>query len=153
MTLYEKRGKRYYPVRDTEAYSGLGQGSWLVVVNKGVTSVRQVIKPDHAGFLAAARVAHDAMTKAVVRATELRPMNKPSAREKKALAAFKEVMGDRTMWLTSGSALDIAQAGIDAVQQEMENHGKDAEGKAASGVGSTEASRDAVQETGRASVA
>ena len=38
-TLYEKRGRRYYPVHDTAAMDGLGNGAWLVVVEDGMRSV------------------------------------------------------------------------------------------------------------------
>ena len=38
-TLYEKRGRRYHPVRDTAAMDGLGNGAWLVVVEDGMRGV------------------------------------------------------------------------------------------------------------------
>jgi hypothetical protein len=48
MTLYQKIGKRYYPVRDTLAYDGLENGCWLVKVEHGSTSIRKSIDPNSA---------------------------------------------------------------------------------------------------------
>jgi hypothetical protein len=119
--LYEKIGRRYHPVRDTAAYDGCGKGYWLVSVDKGCTSVRQCVNPDYAGFLAAASIAHDAMVDAARKASESVPRKRPlTPREQKAFAAYQEIMGEDSMWLQSGSAWDIAQAGIDAVHAEME---------------------------------
>lgn len=118
-TLYEKVGRRYVPVRDTEAYNGLGRGSWLVIVDRGVTSVRRLVHPDHAGFLAAARVAEDAMLEALRRASEARPrQERLNARERRAFEAWKAIMGEEILWLQRESAQAIVDAGIEAVKAE-----------------------------------
>jgi hypothetical protein len=152
LTLYEKRGRRYYPVSDTEAFSGIGKGSWLVTVERGRTSARLLLSPDHAGFVAASQVAIDAMMDAMRQESAWKPRRDAvSPTQKRAYAAYREIMGDEIMCLERSSAWDIAQAGIDAVQREMEReHGK---GKAAAGVRSAEADRKPVQKTRRASVA
>lgn len=118
-TLYEKVGRRYVPVHDTEAYRGLPAGDWLVSVRGGLTTVRRLVEPDHAAFLAAARVAEDAMLGALRRASEARPQKgRLTGKEQRAFAAWKEVMGEETMMLTRDSAYDIVQAGIEAVKAE-----------------------------------
>jgi hypothetical protein len=54
MTLYKKEGRRYVPVHDTEAYDGLGDGSWLVQVEGGSTSIRKCVDPNTAALKFAA---------------------------------------------------------------------------------------------------
>lgn len=53
MTLYRKEGRKYIPIRDTDALEGLSNGSWLITVKDGSTSIRQSIKPNFADVQAA----------------------------------------------------------------------------------------------------
>lgn len=116
MTLYEKRGRRYLPVYDSEAYMGLFNGSWLVIVRDGCKSIRS-ITPDRAAWVAAGEGARDAMVAAIMKASERRPRDEPlRAKEQRAFDAWRAIMGDDTMYLTRDSAQDIARAGIDAVK-------------------------------------
>ena len=114
-TLYEKRGRRYIPVANTRAIDGLSNGSWLVVVDSGMTTIRQLVNPDHAGFLAAASVAERAMVEAVRKASDAVPQSRTSAKLTRAWKAYKAIAGDETMWLNSSSTYDIVQAGIQVV--------------------------------------
>lgn len=116
MTLYEKRGRRYLPVYDSDAYRGLFNGSWLVVVRDGCKSI-QAITPARAAWVAAAEGARDAMVAAIMRASERRPRDEPlRAKEQRAYEAWRAIMGEDTMYLKRDSAQDIARAGIDAVK-------------------------------------
>lgn len=47
MTLYKKEGRKYIPVRDTDAIEGLHNGAWLVIIDKGTRRIRQCINPDY----------------------------------------------------------------------------------------------------------
>lgn len=121
MTLYEKRGRRYVPVRDTDAYEGLPAGYWLVIVEPGHQSIRRLVDADHAGFLAAARAAEQAMLEAARRASESRPHRQTlSPREKKAYQAWADIMGEQDLWLTLPAAGDIVDAALEAARQEYE---------------------------------
>ena len=58
-TLYEKRGRRYHPVREEMHYNSFPSGAHLVIVNPGQKSVRYSIAPDHAALLVAAESIRD----------------------------------------------------------------------------------------------
>ena len=53
MTLYKKEGRKYIPVRDTDAIEGLHNGAWLVIIGKGSRRIRQCVKPDYVSVQAA----------------------------------------------------------------------------------------------------
>lgn len=95
-TLYEKIGRRYHPVRDTDAYVGLPNGTWIVVVERGMTSCRRAvdgISDQEAALLSALRKFEEILAAEIQAASSLRPPQKElSAREKRAYAAFFDVM-------------------------------------------------------------
>lgn len=117
VTLYEKVGRRYRPVSDSEAYSGLSNGTWLVVVDSGITTTRRLLEPSYAELLAAASTARQKMLEALERASELRPSKRElTEAEKRGYAAYRREVGeDAFMTFTRDSLVEIVNAGIDAL--------------------------------------
>ncbi len=120
-TLYEKRGRRYVPVREEFHPDHLPAGTYLLKIQPGTTSITRIVQEDHAGFLAAAKVAHDAMARAISEATRPHPAREITRPKlKRAWKAYQEIAGDDILILQFWSSYDIAQAGIEAVEQEYE---------------------------------
>ena len=118
--FYEKRGKRYYPVKeyDFTLVNAFTEGNHLIMCYPGGRSTRYNIVPDYAALIAASRVAQDVMEQALVKASEMRPKKKPlTPEQKQALDNLKVAFGEDMYTLHVDSAHDIAQAGIDALQK------------------------------------
>jgi hypothetical protein len=81
--LYRKVGKKFVPVNDPYAYTGLHNGFWLVHVKEGCTSIRQQIYPEKAPLTAAARLIEDRLIDIIRKASEARPANIPLTPEQK----------------------------------------------------------------------
>jgi hypothetical protein len=119
-TFYKKVGRRYVPVReyDSDLLNSFPHGCHLVVVRGNATSYRYSIEPDFAPMIAAGICANDAITEAVVKASETRPPRKPITEEQ--LAAWQQLVdlcGDDFRVLSNPSAQDISAAGVDAMVQ------------------------------------
>ena len=85
--FYEKVGRRYVPIAeyDNEFLDSFPKGNHLVMSYPGGSSRRFNIDPAHAPMIAAARVAEDAICRAIAKAAELRPPSTPiTAKQKKA---------------------------------------------------------------------
>lgn len=112
--FYEKRGRRYFPVReyDSDVMDAMPAGAHLVCVFPGTRSTRYQVIPDHAAVLAAIRMHHEAMLK-VIRdssAMTITPREN-TAKEKRAIKAFYDVMGKESLLTMSGaSAQDVIHA-------------------------------------------
>ena len=120
-TLYRKRGRRYYPVAVDDPVFPHELGAWLTVVEPGQT-VSRPVDPDYAGFYAAAHRAHGAMVDAMRETAMVRPRNKKlTKRQRECWAAFVESLGGDAPYLEYASLRTIADAGIEAVQKEMQN--------------------------------
>lgn len=118
---YEKVGRRYVPVAEYDnAYmDSFPKGNHLVMCYPGGTSRRFNIDPDYAGLMAASRVVEDAMSKAIVAASEMRPHNRPiTEKQKKAWEALAKAFGDDRYYVEIPSAREIAEAGVKALQDE-----------------------------------
>jgi hypothetical protein len=132
-TLFEKRGRLYYPVRDTMACDGLGLGSHVVTVMKSedgctLTSYRGPIIPAFASVLAAIPFAREAMLHAMTERNKVeRPVNRPmTAKQKRAWAAYQAVMAedkDVPMAFEGMSMHDVVDAGIKALEAQMAYQG------------------------------
>lgn len=127
-TLFEKRGRRYYPVRDTDAYQGLGLGSWVVTVMRQdgctLTTMRQLVKPDHAAVLASMALAREAMVSAMnaTNRVELPRFREMSPKQKRAWAAYQAVMAedkDVPLQFEGISMHDVVAAGVTALEKAM----------------------------------
>jgi hypothetical protein len=118
---YEKVGRRYVPVAeyDSTYMDSFPKGNHLVMCYPGGTSRRFNIDPNYAAMIAAGRVAEDAISKAVVRASEMRPHNKPiTEKQKKAWEALAKAFGDDRYYVEIPSAREIAEEGVKAMQEE-----------------------------------
>jgi hypothetical protein len=118
---YEKKGRRYVPVAeyDSDHLDSFPKGNHLVMCYPGGTSRRFNIDANYAAMIAAGRVAEDAISQAVVKASEMRPHNKPiTEKQKAAWEALAKAFGDDRYYVEIPSAREIAEAGVKAMQQE-----------------------------------
>lgn len=119
--FYEKKGRRYVPVSeyDSDHLDSFPKGNHLVMCYPGGSSRRFNINPDYAGLIAASRVAEDAISAAVVKASEMRPHKKAITEEQKAAwENLCKAFGDERYYIELPSAREIAEAGAKALQEE-----------------------------------
>jgi hypothetical protein len=118
---YEKVGRRYKPVAeyDSEYLDSFPKGSHLVMCYPGGQSRRFNIEPNYAAMIAAGRVAEDVISKAVVKASEMRPHNKPITEEQRqAWKNLAEAFGDDRYYIEIPSAREVAEEAVKAMQVE-----------------------------------
>ena len=118
---YEKVGRRYKPVAeyDNDLMDSFHKGNHLVMVFPGGTSRRFNIDPAMAPMIAAGRVAEDAMCKAMLDASELRPQRTPLTEgQRRAWRKLAKEFGDELCTLQGASTRDIVEAGVKAMQAE-----------------------------------
>lgn len=118
---YEKRGRRYVPVSeyDSEYLDSFSKGNHLVMCYPGGQSRRYNIDPALAPMIAAGRYAEDAMSSALVRASEMRPHNKPiTEKQKKAWEALSRSFGVDRYYVEIPSAREVTEAGLKAMEAE-----------------------------------
>ncbi|MFZ9848834.1 MAG: hypothetical protein ACO3EE_11905 [Flavobacteriales bacterium] len=120
---YEKKGRRYVPVAeyDSEYLDSFPKGNHLVMVYPGGSSRRFNIDPNYAAMIAAGRVAEDAISAAVVKASEMRPRNKPiTEKQRKALENLAKAFGQERYCIELPSAREIAEEAVKAMQKEAD---------------------------------
>ena len=120
---YEKIGRRYHPVAeyDNDLLDSFPKGAHLVLCYPGGSSRRFNVEPNHAALIAAGRVAEDAMCDAIRKSSEMRPQRTPITEgQRRAWRKLAREFGDDLATLNMGSARDIADAGINALQQEAD---------------------------------
>lgn len=118
---YEKVGRKYVPVSeyDSDYLDSFSKGTHLVMSYPGGQSRRYNIDPDYAPMIAAGRVAEDAISKAISKASELRPQKTLLTEgQRKAWKKLAKELGDDLATLQINSAHDIAEAGVAAMQGE-----------------------------------
>ena len=118
---YEKVGRKYVPVAeyDSDFLDGFPKGNHLVMCYPGGQSRRFNIEPNYAAMIAAGRVAEDVISKAVVKASEMRPHNKPITEEQRqAWKNLAEAFGDDRYYIEIPSAREVAEEGVKAMIQE-----------------------------------
>jgi len=122
--FYKKVGRKYEPVAeyDNEWMDSFPKGSHLVSCMPGVTSRRFNINPAFAPMIAAGIYSEDAVSKAIMKATEMRPASvRWTDKELSAFQDFLKVLGDDQRFMVSySSARDAAEAGVKAMQQEAD---------------------------------
>ena len=125
---YIKEGRKYVPVAeyDNELLDSFPKGTHLVMVYPGGTSRRFNIDPNYAAMIAAGRFAEDAICKAIHKASEAKPKERPiTERQRSAWNEMKAAFGDEFFNLNYGSIRDYAEEGVKAMQEEanqlMEN--------------------------------
>jgi hypothetical protein len=127
--FYEKRGRRYVPVHeyDSDLCSALPKGTHLIMCYPGGQSTRYKIDPNYAALIAAGRVAEDALSEAIRKASELHPQKNPiTPGQKKAWEKLAQEFGDELATLQISSTRDIAEAGVKALQAEADKLMKNA---------------------------
>jgi hypothetical protein len=120
---YEKVGRKYVPVAeyDNELMDSFTKGTHLVMSYPGGTSRRFNIDPDYAAMIAAGRVAEDAICKAILKASELRPQSTPiTIGQKRAWEKLAKEFGDGLATLSGMCVRDCAEAGVKAMMLEAE---------------------------------
>lgn len=120
---YEKRGRRYIPVAeyDNELLDSFPKGTHLVMCYPGGSSRRFNIDPHYAAMIAAGRVAEDAISTAVMKASEIQPKRKAMTdAERDAWNNLIEVWGEEARSLVRPCARDVAEAGVKAMMEEAD---------------------------------
>jgi len=121
--FYKKVGRRYVPVYeyDQTLMDSFPKGSHLVICYPGGQSKRYNIDPNYAALIAAGRVAEDAMSDAIRKASELRPQKTTiTLGQKKAWEKLAKEFGSDIATLQIASAHDIAEAGLKALEEEAD---------------------------------
>jgi hypothetical protein len=119
--FYEKVGRRYKPVAeyDNEYLDSFPKGNHLVMCYPGGSSRRFNIEPALAPMIAAGRFAEDAMSAALVKASEMRPHNKPiTEKQRKAWDNLAKSFGADRYYVELPSAREVTEAGIKAMELE-----------------------------------
>lgn len=120
---YEKQGRKYVPVAeyDNQFLDSFPKGNHLVMSYPGGTSRRFNIDPNYAAMIAAGRVAEDAISKAVVKASEMRPQKTPiTEKQRKAWENLSKAFGNERYYIEIPSAREIAEEGVKAMMTEAE---------------------------------
>lgn len=120
---YEKVGRKYVPVQeyDSEFLDAFPKGNHLVMCYPGGQSRRFNVEPALAPMIAAGRYAEDAISSALVKASEMRPHNKPiTEKQRKAWEALAKSFGDDRYYVELPSAREVTEAGVKAMQEEAE---------------------------------
>lgn len=131
-TLYEKRGRRYYPVAEQQVFDSIPGGHWLVSVYPGVRTQRRILEPSIAEAEAAIEQAAEAMVAAMNEANrptfDLRRTvaggyravtPEETERYKRAYKAWSDIVGDQPLCFNGVSMYDVVQAGIDVLRKRM----------------------------------
>jgi len=122
--FYKKQGRRYVPVGeyDNELLDSFPKGDHLVSVYPGGSSRRFSIDPAFAPMIAAGRYAEEAITRKIQEATELRPANREIDEEtqQKWKRFISTIPEDFRYMFTHGCARDAAEAGVKAMQEEVD---------------------------------
>lgn len=120
-TLYEKRGRRYYPVKeyDSKIMDAFPSGFTLVQVEPGSTSYRYNVDPNLPEVLAACKLLEDGMLKAIREAAKYKPDPIPvTDEEREAWKNLETVLNkheprdQRMLRLWGCSAQDLVEAGV-----------------------------------------
>ena len=124
--LYKKVGRRYIPVSQT--FGGYDSPTMKVgtfvltyAYTDGGRSYSYDVTPDTASFVAAAKVAQQAMEEAIQEKCKYKPEHVKWTKKQQAIMAdFQHQMfkagGNMPTWWTSASGYEIARAGVDAVR-------------------------------------
>jgi hypothetical protein len=121
--FYIKKGRRYIPhsTYSTEFCDSFPKGTHLVQVYPGGSSRRFNIDPAYAPMIAAGRVAEDAISKALMRASDMRPKETPLTQEQRdAWEHLVKVFGPSARMLEWPSAREACEAGVKAMADEAE---------------------------------
>ena len=117
--FYKKVGRKYVPISEynSEFIDSLRYGTHLVMSYPSGQSTRCNIEPDFAAMIAAGHYAEDAISKAIMKAQDMRPHQGEALtpEQHQAWEAFVEVMGDRGRYIEIPSAREATEAGVKAM--------------------------------------
>lgn len=119
--FYRKVGSRYKPVSeyDHNLMDAFPKGNHLVMCYPGGSSRRFNIEPALAPMIAAGRYAEDVMSSAIVRASEMRPHEKPVTEEQKAAwDNLARLFDSERYYVELPSAREVTEAGVKAMEVE-----------------------------------
>lgn len=91
MTLYKKEGRKYIPVRDTDAIEGLHNGAWLVIVKDGSRRICQCINPDYVSVQAACHGAEHLLRDKLVELNNKKSLQSPKELTKEQAKAWNKL--------------------------------------------------------------
>ena len=120
---YIKEGRRYVPVSeyDSDLLDSFHKGAHIVMSYPGGSSRRYNIDPAFGPMIAAGRYAEDAISKELMRASDMRPKETPLTQEQKdAWEHLIKVFGPSARMLEWPSAREVCEAGVDAMQTEAD---------------------------------
>jgi hypothetical protein len=118
---FEKKGRKYVPVAeyDNELLDSFPKGNHLVMCYPGGSSRRFNIDPALAPMIAAGRYAEDAMSSALIKASEMRPHNKPITDEQRvAWENLAKAFDSDRYYVALPSAREVTEAGLKAMEEE-----------------------------------
>ncbi len=119
--FYKKEGRKYVPVYeyDQELLDAFPKGTHLVQVYPGGSSRRFNIQPNYAAMIAAGRLAEDAISKELMKASDLRPKTAPLTQEQRdAWDNLVKVFGPEAKCLEWPSAREASEQAVKAMQEE-----------------------------------
>jgi hypothetical protein len=121
--FYIKKGRKYIPhsTYSTEFCDSFPKGTHLVDVYPGGSSRRFNIEPAYAPMIAAGRVAEDAISRVLMRASDLRPKTVPlTPGQRKAWDNLVKEFGDDARMLEWPSAREACEEAVKAMQVEAD---------------------------------
>jgi hypothetical protein len=121
--FYKKVGNRYEPVYeyDQVLLDAFPKGAHLVNVYPGGQSTRYNVDPNYAAMIAAGRVAEDAISRVLMKASDLRPKTAPiTPGQRKAWDNLIKVFGPEARTLEWPSAREVSEAAVKAMQVEAD---------------------------------
>jgi hypothetical protein len=120
---YEKKGRRYVPVSeyDSDLLDSFNKGAHIVMSYPGGSSRRYNIDPAFGPMIAAGRYAEDAISKELMRASDMRPRETPMTHEQRdAWEHLIKLFGPSARTLEWPSAREACEAGVNAMQAEAD---------------------------------
>jgi hypothetical protein len=121
-TFYKKVGRKYVPVReyDDELVSAFPHGNHLVMCYPGGKTTRYNIEPEYAPMIAAGRICEDVISKAIMKAHEIRPYQNRELTPEQRVAwdNLVLVLGDGARYIEWPSAREVTDAAVKAMADE-----------------------------------
>lgn len=121
--FYIKKGRRYIPhsYYSNEMCDAFPKGTHLVQVYSGGSSRRFNIDPNYAAMIAAGRVAEDAISRVLMRASDLRPKRAPmTPKQIEAWDNLVKEFGEEARCLEWPSAREACEEAVKAMQVEAD---------------------------------
>jgi hypothetical protein len=123
--FYKKVGRRYVPVYeyDQTIMDAFPKGTHIVICYPGGQSRRYNIDPAYAPMIAAGRVAEDAISEVIRKATDIRPAGKDTKLTEEQIRCWKalnKAFGNDRHALQWPSAREACEEAVKAMQIEAE---------------------------------